>query len=105
MKSEQQKSEYDLSVVEARDNILKAAREAGALADAIPGELGKFARLWRWVSGWWRAPRSRIGLALVAAAVLSQGCATSGPTMAGAGVGALAGFVACHNYMVAESER
>ena len=90
MKKEQQDSVYDLSLVEARDKVLKAARDASAMADAIPGELGKWARLWHWVAGWWRAPRSRIGLALaVCACLLAQGCATA----------------AWHNYQVAEAER
>jgi len=105
MKSEQQESVYDLSLVEARDKVLKAARDASAMADAIPGELGKWARLWRWVAGWWRAPRSRIGLALVlSACLLGSGCATSGPRVVGAVGGAFAGVVIAHNYLVAEQE-
>lgn len=53
---------------------------------------------------WWNKPRSRIGLVgpLLAGCLLCQGCATSAPRVVGALGGAAAGFVICHNYLVAE---
>lgn len=53
---------------------------------------------------WWNKPSSRIGLVgpLLAGCLLCQGCATSAPRVVGALGGAAAGFVICHNYLVAE---
>jgi hypothetical protein len=61
------------------------------------------ARVGLWLISWWKKPRSRIGLVLVASAMLFQGCSTAGRL--GAAVGATAGVVAWHNYCVAEAER
>jgi hypothetical protein len=104
---------YSIADAERGDRI-KAARAAGAVSqdrvtDLLP-VAGEDRPMWLMrvigsLPAWWRKPRSRVGFVLALAGMLAQGCATSGPTVAGAAVGGLAGFVACHNYMVAESER
>lgn len=99
-------SKYDIATAEARDKQSEEVDSIGSLFPAPnedrPTWIG---RVFASVGKWLRSPRSRIAPLVVACVALSAGCSTSGPKMAGALGGAVAGFVLYHNYKVAESER
>jgi hypothetical protein len=99
---------YDLTDAEKMDKA-KAAKLR--VSDLLPAEgearpfwvVRALSAAWRWLKS--PARRIKLGAMAVAGCLLCQGCATSGPRVAGAALGCIGGGIAVHNYLVAESER